>query len=431
MQSKLIRIAFLLCAVLGTHRVEAALFVVNSPADVDDGNPGDGICQTSGGVCTLRAALQEANAFVGSDTITLQANTTYLITQSKYLNITDSVYIGGAGVDSTIIDGNNTAVVTNSLSISQCLDNQACDASHTYNYVTITGLTIQNTGQVEPAIFNLGTLTIDKCKLTHNKNATDLQGAAIHNSGNLFLNDSTVIENGAIGQAGNTKGGGLYQGIGGTMLIKNSLISANAADFGGGIYVLGGKVDIINSTISGNFSKTDGGGIYATGGLTTLYNATVAFNLANADDASGGVGGGVYNASQNSFNVINSIIAMNSYDSVQGQSPLQLSSDCAGTITSQGHNIFGDIDAIRCTVLGSVTVADPQLEILRNNGGPTLTHALAAASPAVDAGNPSGCTDNGGAVLVTDQRGIRRPSGPHCDIGAFESDRIFEDGFQS
>jgi len=67
-----------------------------------------------------------------------------------------------------------------------------------------------------------------------------------------------------------------------------------------------------------------------------------------------------------------------------------------------------------------VTVTDPLLGPLANNGGSTQTHALLTGSPAIDAGNAGGCTDNLGVVLKTDQRGFHRPIGLHCDIGAVE-----------
>ena len=63
---------------------------------------------------------------------------------------------------------------------------------------------------------------------------------------------------------------------------------------------------------------------------------------------------------------------------------------------------------------------------LKNNGGPTQTHALVAGSPAIDAGNPGGCQDNSGALLQTDQRGFPRDvdgngdGTARCDIGAVE-----------
>ena len=66
------------------------------------------------------------------------------------------------------------------------------------------------------------------------------------------------------------------------------------------------------------------------------------------------------------------------------------------------------------------------LRPLKNNGGPTQTHALVAGSPAIDAGNPGGCRDNSGALLQTDQRGFPRnvdgnsDGTARCDIGAVE-----------
>ena len=74
---------------------------------------------------------------------------------------------------------------------------------------------------------------------------------------------------------------------------------------------------------------------------------------------------------------------------------------------------------------GDVNNIDPKLGPLQNNGGPTQTMALLPGSPAIDAGNPSGCTDGLGHLLTTDQRGYpyRRPDSEEktgCDMGAFE-----------
>ncbi|GAC1459160.1 MAG: hypothetical protein PVSMB10_16750 [Pseudarthrobacter sp.] len=57
---------------------------------------------------------------------------------------------------------------------------------------------------------------------------------------------------------------------------------------------------------------------------------------------------------------------------------------------------------------------------LANNGGPTFTDALLLGSAAIDAGNPTSCTDPSGVLLSSDQRGLKRPSDGRCDIGAFE-----------
>ena len=61
------------------RQADAITFAVNNTADVVDAAPGNGVCATAGGVCTLRAAIQEANADPGGDTITLPAGTYKLI----------------------------------------------------------------------------------------------------------------------------------------------------------------------------------------------------------------------------------------------------------------------------------------------------------------------------------------------------------------
>jgi hypothetical protein len=68
---------------------------------------------------------------------------------------------------------------------------------------------------------------------------------------------------------------------------------------------------------------------------------------------------------------------------------------------------------------------------LQNNGGPTKTHALPAGTPAIDAGNIAGCVDGDGAAIHADQRGVPRPFGSRCDVGAYEvSDVIFRNAFE-
>jgi hypothetical protein len=68
---------------------------------------------------------------------------------------------------------------------------------------------------------------------------------------------------------------------------------------------------------------------------------------------------------------------------------------------------------------------DPKLGSLGFYGGPTQTIPLRSGSPAIDAGNPSGCTDGKGKLLATDERGMPRPDKPDdktgCDMGAYES----------
>jgi hypothetical protein len=102
--------------------------------------------------------------------------------------------------------------------------------------------------------------------------------------------------------------------------------------------------------------------------------------------------------------------------------------NCSGMMISNGYNMSSDAT---CTFSnhGDRDNIDPKLGPLQYNGGPTQTMALPSGSPAIDAGNPSGCTDGLGHLLTTDQRGYpyRRPdsedktdSKPRCDMGAYE-----------
>jgi CSLREA domain-containing protein len=94
----------------------AASFTVNTTADTDDANPGNTVCADSSGKCSLRAAITEANALVGADTITLPAGT-YTLTiggtgenanATGDLDITGDLTINGSGPTNTTIDGGAT-----------------------------------------------------------------------------------------------------------------------------------------------------------------------------------------------------------------------------------------------------------------------------------------------------------------------------------
>ena len=188
-------------------------------------------------------------------------------------------------------------------------------------------------------------------------------------------------------------------------------MSSNSAAQGGGIYN-SGTLTLVNSTVSGN-SAAQGGGIYNEDGITNLFNVTITNN--QADDKSGGqgVGGGVFNSNNGTFNFQNTILAGN-FETLDF---VLTPGECDGTINSIGSNLMTMAD---CTVSGSAPIiGNPNLGPLKNNGGPTQTHALLAGSPAIDAGNTGGCRDEFGVLLTTDQRGFNRPA-LGCDIGAFE-----------
>jgi hypothetical protein len=200
-------------------------------------------------------------------------------------------------------------------------------------------------------------------------------------------------------------------------------ISGNTSQEGGGIYS-DGPVTLVNSTASGNSATGHGGGLYIADGATALYNVTISGNTADSDGDNDGDGGGVYINSTGALTVTHSIIGGNVDDSSPGNQHL----DCSGQLTSAGYNLIEDTAGcfVGGDTTGNVTGLNPNLGPLQNNGGPTLTQALLAGSPAIDAGNPGGCLDESGLMLTTDQRGFIRPADGDgdtvsvCDMGAFE-----------
>jgi hypothetical protein len=182
----------------------------------------------------------------------------------------------------------------------------------------------------------------------------------------------------------------------GTLTVASSTIFGNYSVYGGGINNVG-TLTVTNSTISGN-GAIFGGGIYNDHSTLTVTNSTLSGNSADT--------GGIDNSS-GTVTVTNTIIAGNG-------------ADIGGTITTGGHNLFGSTSGASITLgPGDLVNPNPLLGPLGNNGGPTQTVPLLQGSPAIDAGSDAVCA----AALVggKDQRGIARPVGAHCDIGAFET----------
>jgi CSLREA domain-containing protein len=443
------------CALLALSAARAAVFDVNSVADAVDANPGDGVCETAPGnhVCTLRAAVQEANAVAGTDTINLQANSTYLLTRvglddsgaSGDLDVTSNVNIVGAGPASTIIDGNS--LVTNDRVISFL-----SGVSSLYGVWLRHGFANDAGG----ALINYGTLEVTNCKVSDNVVSRNVSspatGGGISVSGVLSLLNSSVVDNSVTANPSFANGGGIAAQSGSDVTIVDSTISGNSANgafgSGGGIFAdstvkvfnstisgntasgdgggISGSLVAVNSTISGNSTNLNGGGIHILG-EGRLFNVTVVFNVANTGHHSPGGGGGVYNASGSSLAIANSILSGNS---AYTDTLFVVLNDCSGSITSAGYNIVTHA----CMISGVYSNYQPLLGPLQFNGGPTKTHALLSGNTGfgnpIDGGNPLGCTDDAGAPLVIDQRGLLRPIGSGCDLGAYEfRDLIYKDGF--
>lgn len=174
----------------------------------------------------------------------------------------------------------------------------------------------------------------------------------------------------------------------GRITLVRSQVSGNA---GAGIETTGGAVYCVNSTVAAN----GGAGIRTEKGRIDTANCSIAHNRGAGLEAGGG-----------EVSARNTLLA----DNLRA---------CDGAVTSNGYNLSDDQT---CAFNGSGDVQNPDARVgpLAPNGGPTQTVALTGGSPAIDAGDPSGCTDDGGRLLTVDQRGTRRPAGGRCDIGAYE-----------
>jgi hypothetical protein len=220
----------------------------------------------------------------------------------------------------------------------------------------------------------------------------------------------------------NTNGGGLYI-IDGSATLSSGAICDNKANTGGGLYVAGNaQVNVSRGQIVGNTAQFGGGGIYQNSGMLTLVNATLSGNTSNINQGSGlYVGNGTAaltyttvasNTTTGIHRAGGSIFLQNTIVVYNGAANCNPSPG----LTSNGYNLdSGATCGFGAT--GDQQNTDPLLGPLADNGGDTQTHALLDGSPAIDQGT---CVTG----ITTDQRGVSRPQGTTCDIGAFE----FESG---
>ena len=228
-------------------------------------------------------------------------------------------------------------------------------------------------------------------------------------------------------------GGGLIIGYdSGTVTLDSCALRDNAAFYGGAILSYG-TLNVVNSTFSGNIATGAGGGsggaILSYGSLT-VRNSTFVGNISNQ-----ALGGGIFQ-NGGAGTVTNTLFLGNT--ALQGWGG---SIDTGGGMQAD-HNLYwnnADLNGTQgtncngCTTNTNAVTADPKLGSFANNGGPTWTFLPGVGSAALDAGDDSVCS--GAPVNAVDQRGIARPQGAHCDIGAVETthpaDTIFFDGFDA
>ncbi len=394
-------------ALVGTAQwgsAQAATIVVNSAAD-------------SGSACTLRNAMQNAAnnaqtnsgcaAGSGADTITFDPTvfaTPQTITVGSTLpQLTDS--------NTTTIDGGNMVTIDgqNSVQIFWVGNLSGGAGSAVLRNLVIAHGNANGSGSngfYGGGLQMVGT-TLELDHVTFSSNTSTFGGGGFFTQHGTTTIDSCIF-------TGNTTpsgtGGGL-ENSGVTLIIRNSTFSDNSAgNGGGGIFTAyGGTITLTNSTFSGNSaSNYYGSAIRNFSSNPANAVTTMIIDYVTISGNSTGAGYGALDAEQNAIiSLSNSIVAGNS------------GSDCAGTFTDNGHNFFGDSSC------GRAGNGNPQLNSLGFTAGLTPTMSPLAGSPVIDA---AACE----AGVPTDQRGISRPQGPGCDIGAVEVEKsIFANGFEA
>jgi hypothetical protein len=251
-------------------------------------------------------------------------------------------------------------------------------------------------------IFNNSGATLTVNNSTFSGNSARGDGGGICNfSGTVTVSNSTFSNNGA----GAEGAGGGINNYDGPLMVSNSTFSGNGANGGGGAIqtnAFDSTVIVSNSTFSGNNAWGSGGGLEVLSGAVTVYNSTFSGNSAVVGWAF--PGGGISNSPNNLYSPVtlkNTIVA---------NSPT--GGNCSGTITDGGGNL--SYPDTTCPGINR----NPMLSSLASWGGPTQTMGLRAGSAALDAANGAICAAS--PVNNLDQRGITRPVGPYCDIGAYE-----------
>lgn len=394
--------------------VRADTFIVDVTGDTGDANPGDGFCADVSGDCTLRAAVEEANALAGDDTITFSVPDNSTISPTPAINITSNIVIDASDVEGLTLDGGWDG----------------------------------NVGTVGTRIFFID---------THGSVGVPPPGLAVSfihftmAEGNAGIETSGGDENNA-----RSNGGCVYiDDPNGTFTFEQMTIDHCRANDGGGLNIVRGNLTVSNSTFSNNRAFDDGGSIdLESGAVGTFVNVTFANNESNytTESSSPGTGGAarvdgtatlIYVTAFNNtgqetggFDVNGPGVLITRNSIIMGNiSTNTVNENCDAFGSTLTNNGFSWTEAgTGCTGLTTATVVAVALNALADNGGPTETVSLGD-------GILEGTSSVGGAIPTTeadcptvpapvsaniDQRGAERAGGgindggTGCEPGAYE-----------
>lgn len=391
------------------------------------GSDGPGCGGSSNPCRTINRILTSTPGFAPGDTVNVSG------VLSESLTVTKSVFIVGKTPDAALQTNGASRVLRVSSGISVTLNDLTIsnggsadgggilnEGALTAANVAVTGNRATNSGA---GIYNLGVLTMTQSTIASNR-ITGIGGAGggIENTGAsaaLFLTDTAVEANN-----GGTYGGGI-DNFGGAMRLSRVVIRDNVAASGAGIY----NDNLANIENAAVVQNQQGGGIANIGSLI-LKNTTVSGNtLLN------GPGAGIENTTSNaraslSFVSIvsNTITNTSSLDASALHVGVGARAEMTGTVIaynsakncysdsgvfqSFNYNVSSDSTCTFLTQPNDASTTDPKMSSLQFSNG-TYTHAPMRGSPLLDVVNGSPCPPQ-------DQRGVSRPQGPKCEIGAYE-----------
>lgn len=383
-------------------------YAVNSTIDAVDANPGDGVCarapargEAARNLCTLRAAVMEANAGPFRATIMVPAGTYNLdlptASGGGALLITRGVKIQGSGAALTIVEQ----------TVGDAVIKIEGGSNVEINLLTVQGGDSQSGGGIR---IGAGTVEMEDLVVRDNFAFTGGGGLLVEAGSVARVRRSTIMDNMATGAFG----GGIWNQ--GELWVYDSTINGNDSNRAGGIRN-SGNMNLRNVTVSGNTAHSPDAGVggISQNGFAVLNNVTVTNNTGAGNQAGSFRGGGIQTSAGELTVMKNSIVAGND----GGIGP----DDCVGALTPDSkYNLIGDVSA--CVITSFLWTyqlgVDPDLGSLANNGGPTISHLPLAGSPARDSAYnfPPPAID---ACQARDQRGVPRPQGAGtCDRGAVE-----------
>ena len=349
---------------------------------------------------TVAAAIVVASTPAGATPVSTEAELRAAFAADASVELLNDITLtdctGGGAVERTTTD----AVVLDGQGFTlhqTCPDNVIVQETIGAELFTVQNITISGGSSTGSGggVFAQGDLGV--IGSVFRQNHADQFGGAMATVGALRIESSLIENNNA------SQGGG---GIAGDLVIdiENSTISGN---LGGGVTTVPSTdavVTVTNSTVTGNSAADTGAGI-TSGGSTVLVYATVTNNTADT------AFGNIFSQEMASFG---SVVT----GGTDGGGP----SNCLDSPqnVSNGYN-FSDDDTCGFTQpTDRQNAGSPGLGALGDNGGPTPTQLPEAGSPLLDFIPAEACQSDGAAGITTDQRGVTRPQGDSCDIGAVE-----------